>query len=163
MASAPISTADFSNRPKGCRPTPMMATSLLMSNSLNVGSWRERSSLDRLERERDELVAVGVRGERNHGEFHLHAELQLLRIVFRQPTLDAHHVAELHEPDPEGDEVLARRPHIRRPRCETLRRPCDHRAAPWQQHVAHLGLAALRTMRLHGEHRGPTRRTSATD
>src|ERR1700751_2245126 len=57
MASAPISIAVFSNLPKGCRPTPMMATSLLMSGS----------SLDRLERERDDLVAFRVGGEGDHG------------------------------------------------------------------------------------------------
>src|SRR6478609_2364108 len=58
IASTPISIADLpSKRPNGCRPTPMMATSF-------IGG----SSLDGLASERDDLVAVVVGGERNHGQ-----------------------------------------------------------------------------------------------
>jgi hypothetical protein len=35
------------------------------------------------------------------------AELQFLRVVLGQPSLDAHHVIELHQAHPERDEVLA--------------------------------------------------------
>src|ERR1700728_1903220 len=88
MASAPICIAVLSNLPNGCRPTPMMATSLLISSSSWVDSGdqlhpapprsrsprldsgdplhpappRSRSPLNRLKRERDDLVAVSVGG-----------------------------------------------------------------------------------------------------
>src|SRR6202000_3242024 len=65
MASAPICIAVLSNLPKGCRPTPMMATSLVISGSF---------FLDRLEGERDDLVAVCVGGKGQHGELDLLAE-----------------------------------------------------------------------------------------
>src|SRR6185437_9741812 len=57
IASAPISIAVLSNRPNGWSPTPMMATSFVMGCS----------SLDRLEGERDEFIALVIGGERNHG------------------------------------------------------------------------------------------------
>src|SRR5437879_13573831 len=105
MASAPICIAVFSNLPNGCRPTPMMATSLVISGSfLRPASPRSRSPLDRLERERDDLVAVGIGGERHHGELDLLAELQLGRVVLGQPALDPDHVAELHQTHTERHE-----------------------------------------------------------
>src|SRR5271166_3766085 len=55
MASAPICIAVLSNLPNGCRPTPMMATSLVISGSFS----------DRLESERHDLVAVVVGGQRH--------------------------------------------------------------------------------------------------
>src|SRR6516162_4716516 len=85
MASAPICIAVFSNLPNGCRPTPMMATSLVISGSF----------LDRLEGEREDLVAVGVGGQRHHGELDLLAELQLARVVLGQPAFHSDHVTEL--------------------------------------------------------------------
>src|SRR4051794_40678415 len=83
MASAPISIAVFSNLPKGCRPTPMMATSLVMSGLLCLLAVtrfiRLRRVHDRLgdrpERERHDFVAVRIGGERHHDEFDLLAEL----------------------------------------------------------------------------------------
>src|SRR5207245_2856699 len=57
-ASAPMSNADFpGNRPKGCRPTPMIATSsMVVLVSSVVG-------LDGREREVHELVSFFVRAE----------------------------------------------------------------------------------------------------
>src|SRR4051794_939467 len=118
MASAPISTADLSNRPKGWRPTPMIATSLVTG-----------LSLDRLEGEGDDLVAVSIGRERNHGQFDLHAELQLLRIVLGEPAFDANLVTQLNEADAERHEILARGSCIRCAGREPLRSPRDHRAA----------------------------------
>src|SRR6201999_3457662 len=53
IASAPICIAVLSNLPNGCRPTPMTATSFVISRLL-VG---------RAEGERDDLVALGIGGE----------------------------------------------------------------------------------------------------
>src|ERR1700744_492345 len=114
MASAPICIAVFSNLPKGCRPTPMMATSLLMSALLS----------DRLERERDDLVAVSVGGERHHGELDLLAELELGRVVLGQPALDSDNVTELDQADTERHEVVTGRPGVGSSGRETLGRPC---------------------------------------
>src|ERR1700761_4859583 len=117
MASAPICIAVLSCLPNGCRPTPMMATSLVISGSfwvdggdpLHPAPPRSRSPLDRLERERDDLVAVGVGGKWHHGELDLLAELQFGRVVFGQPGLDPDDVAELHQTHPERYEILAGR------------------------------------------------------
>src|ERR1700684_1279072 len=122
MASAPICIAVFSNLPKGCRPTPMMATSLVMSDSS-----------DRLEREGDDLVAVSVGGERDHGELDLLSELQLGRIVFGQPALDADHVTELNQTHPERHEVVTGRTGVRGSGRGALRGPRDQGSVARQQ------------------------------
>src|SRR6516162_2657725 len=114
MASAPICIAVLSNLPNGCRPTPMMATSLVISGSLN-----------RLERERDDLVAVSVGGERHHGQLDLLAELELGRVVLGQPALDADHVAELNQAHAERHKIVAGRTRIGSPGRETLGGPRD--------------------------------------
>src|ERR1700712_464279 len=140
MASAPISTADFSNRPNGWMPTPMIAT------ELDAAVVMVGSPLNRLEREGDDLVAVGIGREWNHRQLDLHAERQLRRIVLGQPTLDPHHVTKLHQTHAERHEVLARRTYVGRTGRKALRRPRDDRPAPRQQNVAHVGLAALGTV-----------------
>src|ERR1700757_412740 len=113
MASAPICIAVFSNLPNGCRPTPMMATSLVISGSFS----------DRLERERDDLVAVGIGGKRQHGELDLLTELQFGRVVFGQPALDPDDVAELHQAHAERHEILAGRTGVGSSGRETLGGP----------------------------------------
>src|SRR3954454_4906592 len=102
IASAPICMAVLSNLPNGCRPTPMMATSLLISGSFS----------NRREGECDDLVAFLIRGQRHHGEFDLLTELKLGRVILRQSTLDSNHITELHQAYPEWHEILAGRPGI---------------------------------------------------
>src|SRR5690242_10304436 len=150
IVSAPISIAVLSKRPNGCRPTPMMATSFVIF-----------SPLDRLERERDDLVALVVRGERDHRQFDLLAELQFGRVVFGETALDADHVLELHQADAERDEVLAGRPLVRRAGRESLRGPCDERAAAGQQHLGHLADTAFGAAPLDGKG-GRAARTAGT-
>src|SRR5215210_2130150 len=120
MASAPISIAVLSNRPKGCSPTPMMATSLVMAHT----------SLDRLERECDELIALVIGGERNHRQLDIHTELQFLRVVLGEPALDADDVLGLNEPDAERHEILSRRALVGGAGRKALRGPRDEGAAP---------------------------------
>src|ERR1044072_1642793 len=83
IASAPICMAVLSNRPNGCRPTPMIATSfeLLIDFSTLVP--------DRLESEGDGLGAVLVGGERQHRQLDLLAELQFRRVVLGEAALHA--------------------------------------------------------------------------
>src|SRR6185312_17384180 len=83
----------------------MIATSLM----------RTPLALHRAEGERHNIVAVIVGGERDHGQLDVHAELKLLGIVFGEPALDANHVVELNEADPEGHEVVASGSCVRRP------------------------------------------------
>ena len=106
---------------------------------------------DRLEGERDDLVAVVVGGERHHGQLDLLAELELRRVVLGEPALDADHVVELHQADAERDEVLTRRARVRRAGREALGGPRDEGAAPRQQHVGHVAGAALGAARWTGK------------
>src|ERR1700761_7897558 len=101
----------------------MMATSLLTASC----------SLDRLERERDDLVAVSVGGERDHGELDVLSELQLGRIVFGQPALDPDHVTELNQTHPERHEVVTGRAGVRGSGWEALCGPRDQGSAAGQQ------------------------------
>src|SRR5512139_4193836 len=93
-ATAPMSKAEVSKRPKGWRPTPMMATSFI-SHPLRLALARGS------EGERQDLVALGVHVERHDRQFDVHAEVELLRVRFRQPRLDADEIVELHEPHSE--------------------------------------------------------------
>src|SRR5688572_9076568 len=93
-ASAPMSSADLSpKRPKGCRPTPMMATSSICSSS------------DRLEGE-GHHGAVVVLPERDDHEPDHHAEVQFLGVGLGQAGLDPDLVTELDEADAVGPKGL---------------------------------------------------------
>src|SRR6476619_3811956 len=135
----------------------MMATSFVI----------DVSSLNRLEGERDDLVAVLVGGERDHGQLDLLAELELRRVVLGQPALDADHCvlpqAELHQADAERDEVLTRRAFVRCAGREALGGPRDEGAAPRQEHLGHLPGAALGAALLDGEGGGPALAAGASD
>src|SRR6478672_3661897 len=131
----------------------MMATSFVI----------DVSSLNRLEGERDDLVAVLVGGERDHGQLDLLAELELRRVVLGQPALDADHVSELHQTDAEGDEVLTRRAFVRCAGREALGRPRDEGAVPRQQHIRHLPGAAPWAALLDGEGGCPALAAGASD
>src|SRR6185312_15999418 len=96
MASAPICIAVLSNRPNGCRPTPMIATSFMRPTP--------SSRSDRREGERHDLVAFLVGGKRHHRQLEIHAEPQLFGIVLGEPALDPDHVAELNQPHTERHE-----------------------------------------------------------
>src|SRR4051795_8764034 len=124
IASAPICTADVSNRPKGCSPTPMIATSFIVAPGVSR-RWRRSG---RLEGERHDLVALGVGGERDHGQRDVHTEPQLCRIALRETPLDADDVAELHQAHPERPEVRTGGADIGRARRESLRGPGDQPA-----------------------------------
>src|SRR5271155_441858 len=171
IASAPICIAVFSNLPNGCRPTPMMATSLVISGSSWVDGGdpvhpappRSRSPLDRLESERDDLVAVCVAGKRHHGELDLLTELQLGRIVFGQPALNSDHVTELDQAHPERHEVLAGWTGVGSPGRETLGRPRDQGSAARQQELCHRRATAPGAKLLHREGGGAAVAASAAD
>src|SRR5215471_2019149 len=80
-AWAPISSAGTpGKRPKGCKPTPTIATSSVTARSPLV---------DGTERERDQLVAGVVDAERDDHELHLHSDPQARGVVLGQPGLDA--------------------------------------------------------------------------
>src|SRR5690349_8227536 len=84
MASAPMSMADFGpNRPNGCRPTPMIATSsmsaLLPGPSAGGGEGVGH-----------DLGSVLVDPEGHDHQLHLHADPQGRRVVHRQAALDLH-------------------------------------------------------------------------
>src|SRR5512143_3318793 len=132
IASAPISIAVLSNRPNGCRPTPMIATSFMADSSLS--QWPEG--------ERHNLVALVVGVQRDHGQLDVHSELEPGRVVLGEPALDGDHVVELDEAHPERDEVLTGRPGVGRPGRKALRGPRVERALPRQQQLAHAGGAA---------------------
>src|SRR5271168_3329078 len=171
IASAPICIAVFSNLPNGCRPTPMMATSLVISGSSWVDGGdpvhpappRSRSPLDRLESERDDLVAVSVGGERHHGELDLLTELELGRVVLGQPALDSDHVTELDQADAERDEVVTGRAKVGSSGREALGGPCHQGSAARQQQLAHPTATAARTPLLHWEGGGATVAASTAD
>src|ERR1700722_3246198 len=131
----------------------MMATSLVISGSF----------CDRLERERDDLVAVGVGGERHHGQIDLLAELQLGGIVLGQPALDTDGVAELYQAHPERHEILAGGTGVGSPGRETLRGPSDDGALARQQQLAHLSATAAWAALLDGEGSGAAIATLTAD
>src|ERR1700756_2504614 len=137
MASAPICIAVLSCLPNGCRPTPMMATSLVISGSfwvdggdpLHPAPPRSRSPLDRLEGERDDLVAVSVGGKRDHGELDLPGALELGRVVLGHPALDSDHVTELDQADAKRHEVVTGRAGVGSSGREALGGPCHQGSA----------------------------------
>src|SRR5262245_34732627 len=101
MAIAPMSIPVRSpKRPKGCSPTPTMATSI--SFPPRRRSWTRARSADRPKCERHDLVAVLVGAERDEHELHLHADSEALRL--REARLDPHLAAELHVADAVGHE-----------------------------------------------------------
>src|SRR5690606_6689465 len=76
-ASAAMSMADLSpKRPKGCSPTPMIATSFTSATSLAV---------HRREREGQHLGAVVVGAERHDLELDLHADAEPFGVVLGEP------------------------------------------------------------------------------
>src|SRR2546423_776753 len=97
IATAPISIAVVSpNRPNGCSPTPMMATS----------STAVPLSADRLEGEGQHVVSVLVRAERNDDKFHLHSDAQAPGVRLGEPALDFDFVRELDVTDAVGNELM---------------------------------------------------------
>src|SRR4051794_17835435 len=97
IATAPISMAVVSpNRPKGCSPTPMIATS---------STWLP--SRQRSERECHDLVALVVRAERYDDELHLHPDSQRGGVGLGQPRLHLDLAGQLDKTDAERNEVLA--------------------------------------------------------
>src|ERR1041384_4435905 len=95
IAIAPISMpVTPGNRPNGCSPTPMTATSLVTS-----------SLLDGPERERDHVVAIFVGAQRHEHELHLHAVAQHGGIGGREPALHLD-VAEVDVAHAERHKVL---------------------------------------------------------
>src|SRR4051794_23759509 len=93
MASAPMSMADFGpNRPKGCSPTPMIATSSMSAFSFGlIAGRRERVGHD--------LGAVLVDPERDDHQLHVHPDPQCARVALGEAGFDLHLVAQLHHPD----------------------------------------------------------------
>src|SRR4029453_1840479 len=95
MAIAPMSIPVRSpKRPKGCSPTPTIATSTL-SPPCRRSSAGARS-INRAECERHDLVAIVIAAERQQLELHLDADPQPIR---RREGLDPHLVGELHVAD----------------------------------------------------------------
>jgi hypothetical protein len=107
---------------------------------------------------------VVVDAERHQRQLHVHAEPELRGVTLRQPALDAHLVAELHEADAVGLERLvgfsARERLLRQ---EFLRRPGPERSVARQQVLLHLRDATARTRRLRRERHRSTTRTSRAD
>ena len=104
IATAPISIPVVSpKRPKGWRPTPMIATSLVMRAPL----------LHRPERERHDLVAVVVGAERHDDELHLHADLEGIDVGLGESCLDFH-VAEIDVADSKPHKTFAARARVGR-------------------------------------------------
>src|SRR6478735_9660328 len=133
MASTPISMADLpSNRPNGCRPTPMIATSFVIFGILSGPARGER----------DDLAAIVVGGVRHHGQLDVHTELEFRRVVFGQAALDADDVFQLYQPDTEGNERLARGPPVWRTGREAPRRPRHEGSVPRQQQFRRIAGAA---------------------
>src|SRR5262245_8266861 len=132
IATAPISIPDTpANRPNGCSPTPMIATSIPIA---------ALPSVDGSERERHDLVAIIVGAERHHDELHLHPLHELLGVVLGEAGLHLHLARQLHVPDCERRVVLPRRPRVRRRRrLEVLGRPRPQPAVTREQVVLHLG------------------------
>src|SRR5262245_4212041 len=122
IATAPISMPDTpANRPNGCSPTPMIATSIPMGRSLLGGvpaslTLAPISTSHRPERERHDLVAILIGAERHHDELHLHPLREHLGIRLGEARLHLHLARELHVPDRERRVVLPRRPCVRRRR-----------------------------------------------
>src|SRR4051812_44780253 len=85
IASSPISIADLpGNRPNGCRPTPMIATS-------SIGSSLRRSSRGRGGRGEGvdhDLVPVVIDAERDHGQLPVLSDLRLAPLEAGQVGLD---------------------------------------------------------------------------
>src|ERR1700733_4810918 len=99
-ASSPISRADLPGyRPKGCTPSPTIATSL---DPIVVSLCGP----DRGEGVDHGLVAVGVDPERNDLQFHLLADPQLVRIRLGQPGLDPQRTGQFDVSDGERLEAL---------------------------------------------------------
>src|SRR5215472_12906127 len=89
IAIAPISIAVTpANRPNGCKPTPMMATS---ATSIPVSSLvcalGDGCSADRAKREGHDFVPVLVGAVRHDHELHLHAVLQPIGTGLRETRL----------------------------------------------------------------------------
>src|SRR5262249_41871726 len=122
IASAPICSADLGpKRPNGWRPTPMIATSYMLSPA---------GSLYRPEGVGEHRGGVGVGAERDDDKLELHAEPYLLRIADRQPPFDPDLVSELDEADAERPEcLLGLAARVRFLRQELLRGPGPQRAA----------------------------------
>src|SRR3954469_23242200 len=86
IATAPISIAVVSpNRPKGCSPTPMIATS---STAVPLSAHRPK-------RESHHVVAVVVAAEGHDHQLHLHSDAQRRGIGLRQPRFDLHLIGQL--------------------------------------------------------------------
>src|SRR5262249_8892516 len=139
-ASDAISIAGFSpNRPNGCKPTPMMATSFiskLLDRSRNAGS-------DRREGDGHDLVPFVVDEEGNHAELDLHADTDVLGVLLGEARFNSYVVAEFDETDRERSEGLgvlaAAELGLRQ---ELLCCPRDDGAAAREQRVGHVRLAA---------------------
>src|SRR4051794_8232445 len=98
-ARAPSSSAGTPGwRPKGVRPTPMIATSSMESSSARRAN--------RTERERDDLGAVLVDRERYRRHGHLHADAQFRGFYVGETRLDAQFVRDLDVSHGEGHEVF---------------------------------------------------------
>ena len=157
MASAPMSMADLvPNRPNGCRPTPMIATSS-MSDLPTVG--------DRRERERHDLGAVLLRPERH--DHQLHRPSRSAASPGRSPS-DAPRPAPRHPTAPGRRRTAGRSRSSRRSAYgsfgqEALRRERPQRPPPRQPVPLDLCRTTPRTRRRLGERHRPTRPAPPTE
>src|SRR5216683_3030376 len=122
-ARAPSSSAGTPGwRPKGVIPTPMIATSSMVSSSVRRAHWAER--------ERDDFGAVLVHRERHSGHRHLHADPQIRSVDISETRLDAQLARDLDVTDGERYEILRPlAPEVGRVlRQEVLRGPRPQRA-----------------------------------
>src|SRR5262245_65956094 len=136
IAMAPMSMpVTPGKRPKGCNPTPTMATSISVLSS----APSPRRSGHGPERERHDLGPVLVGAEGHDDELHLHAGAERLRIRLGEARLDLHLAGQLDVPHPVGSErVTARAGVRRRRRRELLRRPGPQPAPSREDMLLHL-------------------------
>src|SRR5262249_1588187 len=158
IAIAPMSIPVRSpKRPKGCSPTPTIATSTVCPPR---GGSRRRPLIDRAEGERHDFVAILVGAERHEHELHGHADPQA--VGRGEARLDLHLAGELHVADavrhergPCGSGVW------RRGGWELLGRPRPEPAAPRQPVHRHLRRRATGARVLRREGDDPARGTPA--